>query len=178
MLNAEALSERTADVTGNLGYGFGFKVMKISAGLLIYRTRVGKLEFLLVHPGGPFWKNKDAGAWTIPKGEVKQGEDLLGTAKREVEEELGITPTGSFIELAPVRQKGGKNIHAWAVEGEFDPLRIKSNVFSMEWPPRSGRLHEFPEIDRASWFDLETGRAKINPAQIPLLEELQKKTSR
>ena len=152
--------------------------MRISAGLLMYRTRANKVEFLLVHPGGPFWRKKDAEAWTIPKGEIEESEEALATAKREFEEELGIKPTGPFIELAPVRQKGGKIIHAWAFEGEVDPDRISSNVFSMEWPPRSGRLQEFPEVDRAAWFDLETAKSKINPAQIALLEEAQQKADK
>src|SRR5947207_1816644 len=152
--------------------------MRISAGLLMYRIRSNELEFLLVHPGGPFWKNKDAGAWTIPKGEIERSEEALETAKREFKEELGLKPSGSFIELAPVRQKGGKIIHAWAFEGEIDPDRIRSNVFSMEWPPRTGRLQEFPEVDRAAWFDLETAKSKINPAQIALLEEAQQKADR
>ena len=149
--------------------------MRISAGLLMYRTRENKLEFLLVHPGGPFWRNKDAGAWTIPKGEIEPSEEPLAAAQREFEEELGIMPAGRFFELAAVRQKGGKLIHAWAFEGEFDPERIRSNVFSMEWPPHSGRQQEFPEVDRAAWFDLETAKSKINPAQISLLEETQQK---
>ncbi len=144
----------------------------------MYRTRANKVEFLLVHPGGPFWRKKDAEAWTIPKGEIEESEEALATAKREFEEELGIKPTGPFIELAPVRQKGGKIIHAWAFEGEVDPDRISSNVFSMEWPPRSGRLPEFPEVDRAAWFDLETAKSKINPAQIALLEEAQQKANK
>jgi len=144
----------------------------------MYRTRANKVEFLLVHPGGPFWRTKDAEAWTIPKGEIEESEEALATAKREFEEELGIKPTGPFIELAPVRQKGGKIIHAWAFEGEVDPDRISSNVFSMEWPPRSGRLQEFPEVDRAAWFDLETAKSKINPAQIALLEEAQQKADK
>ena len=144
----------------------------------MYRTRANKVEFLLVHPGGPFWRKKDAEAWTIPKGEIEESEEALATAKREFEEELGIKPTGPFIELAPVRQKGGKIIHAWAFEGEVDPDRISSNVFSMEWPPRSGRLQEFPEVDRAVWFDLETAKSKINPAQIALLEEAQQKADK
>ncbi len=152
--------------------------MRSSAGLLMYRTRANKVEFLLVHPGGPFWRKKDAEAWTIPKGEIEESEEALATAKREFEEELGIKPTGPFIELAPVRQKGGKIIHAWAFEGEVDPDRISSNVFSMEWPPRSGRLQEFPEVDRAAWFDLETAKSKINPAQIALLEEAQQKADK
>jgi len=141
----------------------------------MYRFRGNQVEFLLVHPGGPFWRNKNEGAWTIPKGEVEQSEEALATAKREFEEELGAKPVGPFIELAPVRQKGGKIIHAWAFEGELDPLGIRSNVFSMEWPPRSGRLQEFPEVDRAAWFDLQTAKSKINLAQIALLEEAQQK---
>ena len=152
--------------------------MRISAGLLMYRTRANKVEFLLVHPGGPFWRNKDAGAWTIPKGEIEPSEEALATAKREFEEELGVKPAGLFIELAPIQQKGGKIIHAWAFKGELDPDRISSNVFSMEWPPHSGRLQEFPEVDRAAWFDLETAKSKINPAQIALLEEAQQKADR
>jgi len=152
--------------------------MRISVGLLMYRTRANKVEFLLVHPGGPFWRNKDAGAWTIPKGEIEPSEEALAAAKREFEEELGVKPAGLFIELAPIRQKGGKIIHAWAFEGEADPDRINSNVFSMEWPPHSGRLQEFPEVDRAAWFDLETAKSKINPAQIALLEEAQQKAER
>ena len=152
--------------------------MRISAGLLMYRTRANKVEFLLVHPGGPFWRNKDAGAWTIPKGEIEPSEEALAAAKREFEEELGVKPAGLFIELAPIQQKGGKIIHAWAFEGEADPDRISSNVFSMEWPPHSGRLQEFPEVDRAAWFDLETAKSKINPAQIALLEEAQQKADR
>ena len=152
--------------------------MRISAGLLMYRTRANKVEFLLVHPGGPFWRNKDAGAWTIPKGEIEPSEEALAAAQREFEEELGVKPAGLFIELAPIQQKGGKIIHAWAFEGEADPDRISSNVFTMEWPPHSGRLQEFPEVDRAAWFDLVTAKSKINPAQIALLEEAQQKADR
>jgi len=148
---------------------------KISAGLLMYRLREGQPAFLLVHPGGPFWRNKDAGAWTIPKGETAEIEEPLATAKREFEEELGLKPEGRFIPLKPVQQKGGKIVHAWAFEGDFDPSRIKSNTFKMEWPPRSGREQEFPEIDVAQWFDLATAKIKINPAQIPLLEEMDEK---
>jgi predicted NUDIX family NTP pyrophosphohydrolase len=145
---------------------------KISAGLLLYRTRNSALEFLLVHPGGPFWKNKDAGVWTIPKGEIAKGEEPLKTAIREFEEELGFKPTEPFIELTPIKQKGGKVVHAWAFEGECDPTQIKSNTFSTEWPPRSGRQCEFPEVDRAEFFNLEDAKTKINSAQIPLLEQL------
>jgi len=150
---------------------------KISAGVLLYRSRNGVLEFLLVHPGGPFFKNKDEGAWTIPKGEIGEGEDALVAAIREFEEELGFKPTGSFIELTPIKQKGGKIVHAWAVEGDCDPAQIKSNTFTMEWPPRSGRQAEFPEVDRAQFFNLEEAKAKINPAQIPILEELKARHS-
>ena len=145
---------------------------KESAGLLMFRKRPGELEFLLVHPGGPFWKNKDAGAWTIPKGEIAPGEDALATAKREFEEELGLKAEGSFIELKPIKQKGGKVVKAWAFEGDCDPGQVKSNTFTMEWPPRSGKMTEFPEVDRAEFFNLEKAKEKINEAQIPLLEEL------
>jgi len=148
---------------------------KISAGVLMYRCLAGKLQFLLVHPGGPFWRNKDAGAWTIPKGEIAASEDPLTAAKREFEEELGVQPKGYFEALNPVVQKGGKLIHAWALEGDINTDVIKSNTFKMEWPPRSGTVQEFPEIDRAGWFTLEQATEKINPAQIPLLRELQEK---
>jgi len=145
---------------------------KESAGLMMFRKRAGALEFLLVHPGGPFWKNKNAGAWTIPKGEIAPGEDALATAKREFEEELGLKAEGSFIELKPIKQKGGKVVRAWAFEGDCDPGQVKSNTFTMEWPPRSGKMTEFPEVDRAEFFNLEKAKEKINEAQIPLLEEL------
>lgn len=145
---------------------------KVSAGLLMYRVREGELEFLLVHPGGPFWKNKDAGAWTIPKGEIQAGEEPLNTALREFEEELGSQAEGKFIELKPVTQKGGKLVHAWAVEGDLDPAHIQSNTFEMEWPPRSGKFQTFPEVDRAEFFRMAEAREKINPAQWAFLEEL------
>jgi len=145
---------------------------KESAGLMMFRKRAGALEFLLVHPGGPFWKNKNAGAWTIPKGEIAEGENALAAAKREFEEELGLKAEGSFIELKPIKQKGGKVVRAWAFEGDCDPGQLKSNTFTMEWPPRSGKMTEFPEVDRAEFFNLEKAKEKINEAQIPLLEEL------
>jgi len=138
----------------------------------MYRTREGILEVLLVHPGGPFWRNKDAGAWSIPKGETADDEDLLEAARREFEEETGCRPSGSFIPLSPVKQKSGKTVNAWAVEGEIDPTSIKSNTFTMEWPPKSGKHAEFPEVDRAEYFDLPTAKQKINPAQASLLTEL------
>ena len=130
------------------------------------------MEFLLVHPGGPFWKGKDGGVWTIPKGEIAEEEDALAAAIREFEEEVGFAPQGKFVELAPIKQKGGKIVRAWAFEGDCEPDKIKSNTFSMEWPPRSGRQETFPEIDRAAFFDLQGAKQKVNPAQIPLLEEL------
>jgi predicted NUDIX family NTP pyrophosphohydrolase len=148
---------------------------KTSAGLLLYRFHNGMLQFLLVHPGGPFWKNKDDGAWTIPKGELTEGEEPVAAAIREFEEELGFKPTGPFIELTPIKQKAGKVVHAWGFEGDCEPSQIKSNTFTMEWPPRSGKQAEFLEVDRAGFFNLEDAKAKINPAQIPLLEELQRR---
>jgi predicted NUDIX family NTP pyrophosphohydrolase len=151
---------------------------KISAGLLLYRIRDGRLEFLLVHPGGPFWKNKDAGAWTIPKGEITDNEEALAAAIREFQEELGFKPSEPFIELTPIKQKAGKMVHAWAFEGDCDPTQIKSNTFSMEWPPKSGKQAEFPEVDRAEFFDFESAKAKINPAQVPFLEELCQRVGR
>ncbi len=145
---------------------------RISAGLLMYRLHKGRLELLLAHPGGPFFRNKDEGAWTIPKGEVEPGEELLEAAKREFTEETGVIPTGPFKALTPVKQKGGKIVHAWAFEGDCDPGAIVSNTFSMEWPPRSGRQMEFAEIDRAEFFGISEARRKIISAQIPLLDEL------
>lgn len=127
---------------------------------------------LLVHPGGPFWQKRDAGAWSIPKGEVGEGEDALSAACREFEEETGVRPRPPFVPLGEVRQKGGKRVVAWAFEGDCDPGAIRSNTFRMEWPPRSGREAEFPEIDRAEFFPLETAREKINPAQAALLDAL------
>lgn len=148
---------------------------KISAGLLLYRFRNEILEFLLVHPGGPFWKNKDAGAWTIPKGELSGEEEPLTAAIREFEEELGFKPAGPFTELAPVKQKAGKIVQAWAFEGDCDPSQVKSNTFKMEWPPRSGQEVEFPEVDRAEFFAFEEAKKKINAAQVALLEEVQRR---
>jgi predicted NUDIX family NTP pyrophosphohydrolase len=146
---------------------------KVSAGLLMYRIRQGALQVLLVHPGGPIWRNKDEGAWSIPKGEVESGEDLLAAAKREFEEEVGLNAKGQFIKLNPITQKNGKTVHAWAFEGDYDPRTTKSNTFKTEWPPKSGRLVEFPEVDRAEFFDLEMAKKKVNPAQVALLDELE-----
>ena len=130
------------------------------------------LEVLLVHPGGPFWAKKDDGAWSIPKGEFGDGEDPLAAARREFEEELGAMVDGEFIPLDTVKQPGGKVVHAWAVRGDFDPSELKSNTFSMEWPPRSGRQREFPEVDRAEWFEMETARTKILGGQAPFLDQI------
>ncbi len=146
---------------------------RVSAGLLMYRRRPEGPQVLLVHPGGPFWKHKDSGAWTIPKGEAEQDDDLLVTAVREFREETGVEPRGPFVPLTPVKQKGGKLVHAWAVEGDLDATTVKSNTFLMEWPPRSGNRVEFPEIDRAEFFDLGTANAKMNAAQVGLLAELE-----
>jgi len=146
-----------------------------SAGLLLYRSRPSGLEVLLVHPGGPFWARKDDGAWSIPKGEIAEGEDALAAAIREFAEETGATPQGDFLPLAPVRQPGGKTVHAWAVRSDFDASALKSNLFSMEWPPRSGRRQQFPEVDRAAWFALDIARVKILQGQVPLLDDLVRK---
>ena len=145
---------------------------RLSAGLLMYRITDGVLQVLLAHPGGPYFVKKDDGAWSIPKGESKTDEDLLVTAQREFEEETSIKPTGPFLPLKPIQQKGGKIVHAWAFEGDGEPTKIKSNSFTMEWPPKSGKQQEFPEIDRADWFDLEMARKKIKAGQEALIEEL------
>jgi predicted NUDIX family NTP pyrophosphohydrolase len=144
-----------------------------SAGILLFRKSDRGLEVLLGHPGGPFWTRKDAGAWSIPKGEVAGSEELLDAAKREFTEETGYMVDGPFIPLQPVRQSGGKFVHAWAVEGELDPDQITSSTFELEWPPGSGRVRVFPEIDRVEWFDMDTARTKVNPAQSGFLDELE-----
>lgn len=144
-----------------------------SAGLLMYRiTTTSSLEVLLVHPGGPFWAKKDEGAWTIPKGEACDGENLLQTAIREFSEETGLHPAEPFIDLGSVTQKSGKIVYAWAFAGNCDATTIRSNTFSMEWPPKSGQMREFPEIDKAVFFDMSTAESKINPAQVLLLKRL------
>jgi predicted NUDIX family NTP pyrophosphohydrolase len=145
---------------------------KQSAGLLVFRRVRDGIEVLLVHPGGPFWKTKDDGAWSIPKGEFDESEDALAAANREFQEETGFTIAGDFKPLAPVKQKSGKTIRAWAIEADCDVSAIRSNTFSMEWPPKSGRVQEFPEIDRAEWFSLERARTKIHSGQAPLFDEL------
>lgn len=146
---------------------------RTSAGLLVYRLEDGRLQVLLVHPGGPFHKNKDKGAWSIPKGEVEPGHELLETAQRELQEEVGATAAGPFVSLTPVKQKGGKVVHAWACQGDFDTRQFVSNTFKLQWPPGSGKFQEFPEVDRAEYFDVETAKWKINPAQAALVEELE-----
>jgi predicted NUDIX family NTP pyrophosphohydrolase len=146
---------------------------RISAGLLMFRRKHGGLEVLLVHPSGPFWRNKDEGAWSIPKGEVVRGEDLLARAQTEFEEELGIKPAGDWIPLGSIRQKAGKTVHAWALDGDLPrPFELKCNTFELEWPPRSGTMRSFPEINRAEFFPVEIARRKINPAQSAFLDRL------
>jgi predicted NUDIX family NTP pyrophosphohydrolase len=146
---------------------------KRSAGLLMFRSRRGVVEVFLVHPGGPFWARKDEGSWSIPKGEYEPGEDPFEVAKREFREETCCQAAGEFIPLAPQKQPGGKVITAWALEGDCDASTVKSNTFSMEWPPRSGRQQEFPEVDRAGWFTLSAGRGKILKGQAGFLDELE-----
>lgn len=147
---------------------------KTSAGLLMYRRRKEALEVFLVHPGGPFWSNKDLGAWSIPKGEYRSDEDPLSAAKREFTEETGLQSGKEFIELPPIKQPGGKVVRAWAFEGDADPTAITSNSFSLEWPPRSGQQQAFPEVDRAAWFSLEEAKERIFKGQVSLLVELQR----
>ena len=147
---------------------------KESAGIVLYRYRDSTLEIFLVHPGGPFWKNKDSGAWSIPKGEFDRREDPLQAARREFHEETGCSVDGSFIALGPVRQAGGKMVHAWAVEGDCEAESIRSNSFTIEWPPRSGQRKDFLEVDRAGWFSLGLAREKILKGQLMLLDELQR----
>lgn len=145
---------------------------KKSAGILLYRSSLKKIEFLLVHPGGPFWAKKDSGAWSIPKGEFTDEENPLEAAIREFQEELGEKLSGNFISLKPLKQAGGKLVYAFAMEYDFDVSNFRSNTFSMEWPPKSGKQQEFPEVDKAGWFDAETCRNKLNPGQVGFLDEL------
>ena len=145
---------------------------KQSAGLLMFRRRRGAIELLLVHPGGPYWARKDDGAWSIPKGFVEEGEDTLVAAKREFEEETGQRPTGEFIALGVFKQPSGKQVNAFAIEGEFDLASFRSNNFALEWPPRSGRMQEFPEADRAGWFTPEAALVKITKGQRPIIQAL------
>lgn len=144
-----------------------------SAGLLMFRRLGGSFEVLLAHPGGPYWARKDDGAWTLPKGELAEGEDPLAAALREFAEETGFVPAPPYLPLGEVRLKSGKRVSAWAFEGDADPARLVCNSFEMEWPPRSGRRQPFPEIDRAAWFDPETARCKLLPAQRPFIDRLE-----
>jgi len=145
---------------------------RMSAGILMFRRRKPEAEFFLVHPGGPFWQRKEIGSWSIPKGEYSPEEDALQAAKREFEEETGIRPEGEFIALGEIKQPSGKVITAWAVEGDCPAEEIRSNTFSMEWPPKSGMTQEFPEVDRAAWFGLEDARRRISKGQAGFLERL------
>jgi len=146
--------------------------MKQSAGIALYRRRGGRLEVLLVHPGGPFWARKDHGAWSIPKGEVDPDEELFDAAIRELREETGLEAPGTAVPLRPCRQRGGKIVHAWAVEGDADPSLLRSNSFTLEWPQKSGRHQVFPEVDRADWFSLDDARKRILKGQVGFLDRL------
>jgi predicted NUDIX family NTP pyrophosphohydrolase len=146
--------------------------MKVSAGILFYRRRDGRVEVLLAHPGGPFWKHKDLGAWSIPKGECQDGEDPMVAARREFEEETGLHLEGELTPLGEVKQAGGKVVRAWAVEGDCEASAIHSNTFELEWPPKSGKIQQFPEIDHFEWFSLDAAREKLVKAQAALLDRL------
>jgi predicted NUDIX family NTP pyrophosphohydrolase len=144
---------------------------KTSAGLLLYRRR-GVLEVFLVHPGGPFWAKKDAGAWSLPKGEFVEGDDPLAAAKREFTEETGFPIDGEFRRLDPLKQRSGKVIHAWAIEADCDASQVRSNLFSLEWPPKSGQIQKFPEVDRAGWFSIPEARKRIIAGQVGFIDQL------
>ncbi|MDE1974944.1 MAG: NUDIX domain-containing protein [Patescibacteria group bacterium] len=148
---------------------------KISAGLLMYRMVNGEPEILLVHPGGPFWKNKDIGVWSIPKGETEEGEEMLEVAKREFKEETGVTAEGDFVSIGSA-DRPGKTVHAWMFEGDCDPTKIISNMITIEWPPKSGKKIDIPEVDRAGFFSVEEARSKIVGYQLPLIDEFVKKS--
>ncbi len=151
---------------------------KTSAGVLLYRRKLGELEIFLVHPGGPFWAKKDRGAWSIPKGEYTNSEEPLAAARREFQEETGLAIDGDFDELSKIRQAGGKIVSAWALEGDLDPAQLVSNRFQMQWPPRSGRTIEVPEVDRGAWFSMPEAKARILSSQATFLERLAEKLNR
>lgn len=146
--------------------------LRVSAGILLFRRGPGGIQVLLAHPGGPFWARKDAGAWTVPKGEVGEGEDELGAARREFEEETGLCPDGPFLDLGEVKQRGGKRVRAWACEGDVDPAACRSNPVTVEWPRGSGKQMTFPEVDRCEWFELGEAGRRMNPAQAAFLDRL------
>ncbi|KQC06862.1 MAG: NUDIX hydrolase [Smithella sp. SDB] len=148
---------------------------KTSAGILLYRIVEGELEVFLVHPGGPYWEKKDEGSWSVPKGLFEEGEDSLEAARREFWEETGSNVKGDFMELKPLKQPSGKIVYVWAVEGNIDAASIESNLFTMEWPPNSGKEQEFPEVDRGGWFTIPQAREKLLKGQVGFLDELQKK---
>lgn len=152
--------------------------MKTSAGILLYRIINSDLEVFLVHPGGPYWEKKDDGAWSVPKGEFEEGEDSLEAARREFREETGSDIKGDFMELKPLKQPSGKVVYVWAVEGNIDEVSIESNLFTMEWPPKSGKKQEFPEVDRGGWFTIPEARKKLLKGQVGFLDELQKRLGR
>jgi predicted NUDIX family NTP pyrophosphohydrolase len=155
---------------GKLGYISMTK--KRSSGILLYRFQSHGIEFFLVHPGGPFWAKKDAGAWSIPKGEFDESEDAIEAARREFHEETGLTVDGDLRALTPLKQPSGKLVYAWALEGDCDAAAITSNTFSMEWPPKSGVSQDFPEVDRAAWFDVSAAREKLLPGQLGFIDEV------
>jgi len=150
------------------------KANKVSAGLLLYRVRASRLEVLLVHLGGPYWSRKDAGAWFVPKGGVEKDEDEFAAARREFQEETGMEPHGPFLELGSVHHKSGKRVVAWAFRGDADPAAFRSNTFSLEWPPKSGKFQNFPEIDRADFFTVEMAAKKMHPEEYALVRRLEK----
>lgn len=151
--------------------------MKVSAGILLFKREGGNFSYFLVHPGGPFWKNKDVEAWSIPKGEASDGENLLERAKTEFEEETGKTIDGDFIALDSITQKGGKKVFAWALEGDIETSDMKSNIVTIDWPPKSGRKIEIPEVDHWEWFSTDEAKQKINPAQAGLIFQLEEMLS-
>jgi predicted NUDIX family NTP pyrophosphohydrolase len=148
---------------------------KKSSGILLYRLSNKRIEFFLIHPGGPFFIKKDLGTWSIPKGEFSETENAFDAAIREFKEEVGVDLAGKAIELSSIKQKGGKQVFAWAMEGDLDPQKISSNTFTLEWPPKSGKFRDYPEVDKGKWFDYDTAKQKLNPAQVLFIEELIKK---